>query len=312
MIKTAALTGATGFIGAALIERLQDDGFAVRVLARSPDKLKAHPAAERLEIIKGDLEDADALSRLAEGADAFIHAAGLTLARRDQDYQSVNVDGARAAAVAAASANARFVHLSSLSAREPALSPYAASKRASEAAVADVAPAAAMLRLPAIYGPRDTVTLPFFKMVNSGWAPQPASETPGRFSILYVADAADAVAHAAASASLQGVFEVGDAARDGHTWTELGETLGAAFGRTPKTLRLPRSVLAIFNRASIATARAFSLSPTARTGQINEFFHPDWVARERLFNDLAAWTPQTDLQEGFAKTIQWYQDNGYL
>ncbi|MEL7488383.1 MAG: NAD-dependent epimerase/dehydratase family protein, partial [Pseudomonadota bacterium] len=247
-----------------------------------------------------------------DGADGLIHAAGLTLARADDDYQRVNVAGAAAAAKTAADAKARFVHLSSMSAREPHLSPYAASKRASEAEVLEVAPGAAILRLPAIYGPRDLVTLPFFKLVKTGWAPRPATAEPGRFSLLYVDDAAGAVLAALRAPALCGVFEVGDSEEDGVSWGELGETLGAAFGRAPRSVAAPRWILSLYNRAALGYARAFNAAPTARSGQVNEFFHPDWVARNNLLSDSADWTPAVRLEEGFAKTVRWYQDNGYL
>ncbi|MHA7870933.1 MAG: hypothetical protein ACX939_01145, partial [Hyphococcus sp.] len=58
--------------------------------------------------------------------------------------------------------------------------------------------------------------------------------------------------------------------------------------------------------------RALKRAPSVRTGQINEFFHPDWVARERLFNEAAGWRPATPLAEGFAKTALWYQERGLL
>ena len=78
--------------------------------------------------------DEAALRRLVDGADAVIHAAGLIKARRPSDFMTVNRDGT--ALLSALAPEAPFLLLSSLAAREPQLSPYAASKRAAEEVVA--------------------------------------------------------------------------------------------------------------------------------------------------------------------------------
>ena len=85
-------------------------------------------------MVLGDLSDEAALRRLVEGADAVVHAAGLIKARRPADFLAINRDGT--ALLSALAPDARFLLLSSLAAREPQLSPYAASKRAAEEVVA--------------------------------------------------------------------------------------------------------------------------------------------------------------------------------
>ena len=127
MPKLVAVTGATGFVGSHLLAALARHGWTLRLLVRrwSPLPSLAGIAAE---IVWGDLADEPALRQLVAGVDAVIHAAGLIKARRVGDFQTVNRDGtARLAAVAA---GLPFLLLSSLAAREPQLSPYAASKRA--------------------------------------------------------------------------------------------------------------------------------------------------------------------------------------
>ncbi len=319
MTRQIALTGGTGFIGAALIDLLLDEGFTIKALARSPDKLAPQFGEAirggRLIAIKGDLSDHAALSALTEGAEAVIHGAGLVLARNDQEYTTVNVDGAAAVANAAAKTGARIVHLSSMSAREPHLSPYAASKRASEDAVltaAGSATSAIALRLPAIYGPRDMVTLPFFKLVKSGVAPQPASKEEMRVSILFVEDAARSIIAAVANPPKTGVYEVGDDRENGYSWDEIGQSLSKTMDRPVRAIKIPRAVLSAYYGLSLKLSRAFNRQPSVRTGQINEFFHPNWVAQNNLFCDATPWRPQFTLAQGFAKTTAWYREHGYL
>lgn len=306
----AAVTGGAGFLGAALTNRLLDQGWTVAALARSPKKFAPRSG---LDLVEGDLANAGALREISEGADVFFHLAGVTHARRMRDYFVVNVEGAAGAARAAAQGGAMFVHASSLSARAPETSPYARSKRESEAAVADasgVNPWAA-LRLPAIYGPRDRATLPYFRLVKSGFAPEPRTDPPARASMLFVDDAAGAVV-AANDAPAGAVYEVGDDAPEGRTWSEIGAALGEALGTRARRVRAPRTPIAIYCNMLRAVENATGRPPSLRHGQVNEFFHPDWVARENLFSAASPWRPETSLEEGFAKTVLWYQENGLL
>lgn len=307
MTKTVALTGGTGFLGAAIIEALKARGDSVRALARNPRKL----TGAGVDIVEGDLGNAAALKSLAEGADIFIHCAGLTHARRDAEFETVNVEGAARAAEAAAMAGARLTHISSMAARNPACSAYAASKHASEAAAARAGGDHVSLRAPAIYGPGDSATLPYFKLVKAGVAPEPAAEPAPRASILFVGDVAAAVL-AAESAPSGGVYEIGDERADGHSWAEIGAALGAAFGKTPARIRAPRWVLGPYAAIAAGVVRLAGGAPMVTPGKIAEFFHQDWVARDNLLSDATAWRPATPLNEGFAKTVRWYQENGLL
>ena len=305
-----AVTGGTGFVGAALIEHLSNQGFDITALARDPGRLKT---ARDVRVVQGDLENNTALNAIADSADLFIHLAGVTHARRDSDYTTVNVEGASRAAAAAANSGARFIHISSMSARRPDVSPYARSKADSEDAVRNASgdnPWLA-LRLPAIYGPGDMVTLPYFKLVKSGLALEPRTVTPAAASILFVEDAAAAIA-AAAQVPAGLVYEVGDDREKGHAWLEIGQILGAALGTKPRRLRVPRPVISAYHGAVRGIEKALGRAPSVRAGQVNEFFHPDWVARDNLLMHACSWRPQTPLKEGFAKTARWYQEHGLL
>lgn len=309
MRRAVAVTGGTGFIGAVLIDQLLEQGFAVRALARDARRLKR---AAEIEVVEGDLENCSALDALAAGAEAFLHLAGETHARTEQDYARINVAGAERAAAAAAKAGARFVHASSLSARQPQTSPYARSKSESENAVARATAGAFIaLRLPAIYGPGDLVTLPYFKLLKSGFAFEPATETPARASLLYVGDAAGALI-AAASQDRVGVYEVGDEAAEGRPWSEIGRILSEVYGNSAATFRIPKPAVALLHEGVRAAESIFGMTPSIRQGQVNELFHPDWVARTNLFSAATGWSPKTPLKEGFAKTVRWYQEQGLL
>ena len=197
--RLVAITGATGFLGRRLVGRLNVAGWRVRILARDP-AATAKWDDQAPEIVYGDLQDTNALSRLMAGTDAVIHAAGLIKARKRADFFSVNEAGARRIAIAAG--GRRLIHVSSLAAREPSLSDYAASKRAGEEAILAVAPGTAtVVRPPAIYGPGDRETLSLFKAARG-----PVVLTPGRsrarIAIAEVDDVASVIVEGAGPGNL--------------------------------------------------------------------------------------------------------------
>ncbi len=133
-----AVTGATGFIGRHLIAALVQAGWRVRLLLRR-EPSGAEWRQSTPEVVAGSLDNEAAVARLVEGVDAVIHLAGLIKAARRADFFAVNEQGVAriARATKQLSPDAHFLLVSSLAAREPLLSDYAASKRAGEAAALD-------------------------------------------------------------------------------------------------------------------------------------------------------------------------------
>ena len=112
-----AVTGGTGFVGTRLMEALTRAGLDVRALTRRPMEDRQY-----VKWVEGSLEDQQALARLAEGADALIHVAGV-IKGDAADFEAGNVQGTAAVLAAARTPGVpRFVLVSSLAAREPKLS----------------------------------------------------------------------------------------------------------------------------------------------------------------------------------------------
>ena len=113
----AFVTGGTGFIGSRVVQRLRDRGDEVVVLVRRPEKAAGLDA----EIVEGDLSDADAIRRGAEGCQAVFHIAadyrvGMPKSKRESMYDS-NVRGTERVLDAAADAGVdRIVYVSTVNA----------------------------------------------------------------------------------------------------------------------------------------------------------------------------------------------------
>src|SRR5579859_5198725 len=109
--RRALVTGANGFIGAALTLRLVSEGVAVRAMCRNPAKGSFLVGAE---VIQGDVQDLATVRRLAEGCDLVFHVAAIGDGPA-ADHYSINVRGAENVARAAADTGAeRLIHVSSV------------------------------------------------------------------------------------------------------------------------------------------------------------------------------------------------------
>jgi 2-alkyl-3-oxoalkanoate reductase len=314
MTRTVAVTGATGFIGGHLVQRLGADGWTVRVLAR---QLPVHPhfGGTPVEAVIGALDDEGSLRELVEGVDAVVHAAGLIKARSRADFFATNAAGvARLAKVAAGQpVPPRFILISTLAAREPTLSSYAASKRAGETALAEIADLAwTIIRPPAIYGPGDRETLAFFRAVAKGVAPLLGSDK-ARLSLLHVQDLAAAVAVLLSQAGEVGAtHEIDDGRPGGYSWRELIETAAAHLGTTPRTIRVPRPLLHAVAATNGLLARLSGRVPILTADKVREICHSDWVCHDQVFGNRTGWSPTLSLKQGFAGTIGWYRQQGWL
>jgi len=314
MSKLVAVTGATGFVGSHLIRGLSTAGHRVRILARRMP-IAALTPDRPLEVVLGDLDDRRALERLIGGADAVIHVAGIIKAKRAAEFHRVNVDGTRnlAAALATVPSETRVIHVSSLAAREPALSPYCASKRGGEDAIRTIANPARLtiLRPPAVYGPGDAEIFPMFKAASLGLCAYPAARA-GRVSLIHGADLASAILAAADAALPDLVYELDDGRAGGYAWTEIGAGLSAALGRPVRMIRVPRPALTAI-AAGVEVHRRFAGSLTALClAKVPELYHADWAAAGPRLETGTGWKPAFDITKGFADTLAWYRAIGWL
>jgi nucleoside-diphosphate-sugar epimerase len=298
-----AVTGGTGFVGSHLIDGAVAAGHEISALTRRPQ-----PDRANVTWIDGSLSDRESLRRLVERCDAVIHIAGVLNARDRGAFHAGNVDGTLSALTASTAAGIhRFVHVSSLAAREPQLSMYGGSKAKAEELVERSGLDWVMVRPPAVYGPGDTETLDLFAMARRGVVLLPPK---GRLSVIHVGDLARLLLALADPASpKQTVVEPDDGKPGGWSHDEFAAALGSAVGRRGIRLSMPSPLVKVGAVIDQLIRRDRAKLTADRAAY---FCHPDWVVDPAKKVSAKVWRPQIPTADGLAATYRWYREKGWL
>jgi nucleoside-diphosphate-sugar epimerase len=313
------VTGATGFVGSHVAQAFVEAGYEVRVGARASSNLRwiSNLDTERVPLdVRGEPED---ISRAVESVDVVVHAAGITRARRPEDYYSVNAGGTDKLAAAALRAGVRrFVLISSLAARGPdgpasgdhPESDYGRSKLEAENHLRSLEGRmeAVVLRPAAVYGPRDTDLLPLFRLANAGWLPVPSGA--GSLQPLYAEDAARAALAAAREPVGFGPFPVAENRR--YSWRDVAAGLEKALGRTVRAVRLPTAAFVLAGRATELAARPFSAAPIFDERRARDLALNAWTCDVSGTEEALGWRAEVPLFEGLERAARWYGQVGWL
>ena len=257
--------------------------------------------------VAGSLDDPAALEALCDGAEAVVHIAGVINAPNAAGFEAGNVAGTAAMLAAAKQAGVgRFVHVSSLAAREPQLSLYGVSKARSETLVRTSGLDAVIVRPPAVYGPGDKETLELFKMAKLGVVALPPK---GRLSVIHVDDLADLLLALVTLRAPYEIIEPDDGAAHGYSHEEFAELLGKAFNRKVLSLSMPGAVI----RAGAAIDGLVRGTKAKLTADRADYFcHPDWVVAADRRPPAELWRARIATPEGLSETARWYEREGWL
>jgi len=294
-----AITGATGFVGGHVLGQAVAAGHDVRALTRRPQ-----PERSGVTWVSGALDDPASLKALVSGSDAIIHVAGVVNAADRAGFAAGNIDGTKAILTAASAAGInRFVHVSSLAAREPALSDYGWSKAGAEQAVLASGLDHAVVRPPAIYGPGDRDMFELFRMAARGVVLLPPG---GRFSVIAAEDLARLLLTLASQTGHQRV-EPDDGMPNGWDHADFARAVGAALDRKVRTVAMPRAILTLGAKLDRLIRRGDARLTTDR---VRYMCHPDWVAHGA--RAVAPWEPLIATPDGLRATAAWYRAHGWL
>lgn len=319
----AFVTGATGFVGAHLVEALRRRGDAVAALVRDPAKARALGWND-VRIVPGDLDTPAALRDGCAGAEVVYHVAGRIAARNLREYRTVNTDGTARVLEAAGRQPLRLVYVSSLAvggptvpgrpideARSPApITDYGRSKLAAEQLVRSAAIPWTIVRPPVVYGERDRETLRIFRLAKVGLGTV-IGDGSQELSVVHAADLAAALIAAARAPAAAGRVYYATHPDPTTSWG-LVEAVGRALGTRPRRVPVPGPLarVALWTVGSLAhlVGRATVLS----ADKANEFLAPAWTCRPDALARDAGWRASIDLASGLARTVAWYRAEGWL
>ena len=326
---TTLVTGATGFVGAAVLRRLLDAGRAVRALVRAGGD-RRNLAGLDVELVEGDLGDAASLDRAVAGCAALYHVAAdyrLWVPDTPTIYRA-NVEGTRALMRAAAEAGvARIVYTSSVavlglhadgtpadettpSTLDDMIGHYKRSKFLAEHAVAEMAAAG----LPVVIvnpstpiGPRDVKPTPTGRMVVEAAAGRMPAFVDTGLNLVHVDDVAAGHLLAFEHGAIGERYILG-----GHDMS-LGAILAeiaVLAGRKPPKVKLPHGLILPFAYAAEGVARLTGREPFATVDGIR-------MARKKMYFSSAkaaedfGYRPRPAI-EALRDAVDWFRANGYL
>lgn len=318
------VTGATGAVGPAVVRTLDSAGFSVRAFAA--DAPEAGLLPEGVEVVLGDVTDAESVQAAVRGASAVVHLAAL-LHQEEQEpelrkeYLRVNVGGT--ANVVASSSRERvnrvvlfstisvYGPMSGLTATEDTLprpdTIYGETKLAAERLVlAAQGPGGervgTVLRLGAAYGPR--VKGNYLRLVRALGRRRfvPIGSGANRRTLVFDRDAAQAAVLAVQGPAAAGrIFNVSDG--EVHTVAEIIAAICAALGRRPPRLHVPPSVARAVATVVERAAGMVAVRPPFRRAAIEKYLEDIALDSSRIRGELG-FAPAFGLNAGWQTTIR--------
>lgn len=321
----ALVTGASGFIGSHLVERLLQSGYEVSCLVRKTSSLRWLDGLN-IKLIQGDCVDKGSLNNLGDFEYVF-HLSGLLKSNCSEDFYRVNTKATENIMEALAKDNhriKRFLYLSSLSAFGPALhrglpnedhnphpvSDYGNSKLMGEAAALryrDRIPIS-ILRPTVVYGPRDREMFLFFKLINMGFLPYWGE---GRISLIYIDDLIDAILLAVEKEEAVGeVFFISDGVvySNKEVMNEIADALKVRLIK----LRIPRKALPVIGFLSNGLSKITKKPTMINRDKIKELMYADWVCDISKAMNKLGFMPKVGIKKGIKWTADWYRIHRWL
>jgi nucleoside-diphosphate-sugar epimerase len=318
------VTGATGFIGWHCASLLRDRGLAVSALLRPPSDETKLPKG--VAGIRGDFSSIKSLAGAAHGIDAVVHCAGVVRAVSLASYWKANVDSTENLCLACRDQKVnRFIFISSLTAGGPSgrdkprdesdadypLTHYGVSKNSAESVVKRLIPDSTVLRLCAVYGPRERDILRMFKLVaEKGVDIRPKGDSP-LLSFIDGMEVAKAVLYALKfDVTKKKTYYISDG--NVYEWDDFLTCVEEAVGRKARRIFIPMWMAETYAMLADGFSKITRKSPLINRERILMLRQKAWTCSPVRFSDDTGFQPDDDLKKGVFATAEWYREKGWL
>jgi dihydroflavonol-4-reductase len=321
------VTGATGLVGGRLAHLLVARRHYVRCLVRKTS-VTSHLASLPIEYVVGDVLQPESLTAAVDGVDWVFHVAGITKARDADEFRRANAGGASAILDACArrgSPPSAVVVVSSLAAAGPSrdghpvredeppcpITPYGVSKHDAETIAEGFADrlSLALIRPPAVYGPRDRELLPLFQLASLGIVPR----LPGlhALSLVHVDDLARGLV-AAAEGVRPGARIYNIAHPEILDMADVLAMIGSSSRRWNVAVPVPTSVMALAASALELDTRIRGHAHVFDRHKVLDMIQRGWVCSVDRAREELGFEAAIDARRGIAQTAAWYRDSDWL
>ncbi len=325
-MKKAFVTGANGFVGSFLCEELLRKGYTVYALARKTSSLRWISALP-VKMVFGDVGRPESYKAALGECTHVFHVAGVTKGRTRRDYMEGNFENTRLLVDAVLeTGEPRFVLVGSQAAYGPSaslepvteehpprpLTWYGESKLMAQQYVREKTGVlrAAIGCPPAVYGPRDTDVLQFFKTVKMGVIPQ--LQGKDRYaSFIHAADLARGLVLLGEHPGAVGETFFLTNPRP-YAWSELSHITLDLLGRRGVTLPVPMALMKVI-AGSADILNRFKKRPSIISSQkLIEMRQDFWVCSGKKAETTLGFKTETDIYDGIRETLEWYAQHGWL
>jgi nucleoside-diphosphate-sugar epimerase len=322
----ALVTGGTGFIGSHLIQYLSDEKNAeVFALVRDLENLRWLKGMD-IHFMKGDLLS---IPSLPTNIDYVFHIAGITKARKLADYYTVNQHGTASFFHTLRAQNIepkKVFYLSSTAAGGPSLdgnpvkendephpvSAYGKSKLLGEKEALRFKQdlSVVVLRVGAVYGPRDEDFLPYFKSIKKGILLSQASQM-SIYHLCYVKDLIHAFDLCIQKDLTSGeIINIADP--NYITWDEFGKAIGQVLCKNPMTIRCPPFILKAAAVVMEGAAAITNNPANLNRDKLKAIMQTSWLTDTTKAQQILSFSPQFSLEKGLQETLDWYREQDWL
>jgi NADH dehydrogenase len=242
--RLVTIYGGAGFLGRHLVRALAKRGWRIRVAVRRPELanfLQPLGTVGQIHAVGANLRAPESIAKAAEDADALVNLVGILHEGRRQTFETVQAEGPRHIAEAAAQNGAQVVLVSALGADANSRSAYARSKAAGETRARAAVPETIVFRPSIMFGPEDSFFNRFAAMARIAPALPLIGGGKTRFQPVFVGDVATAVATALDGGAKAGTtYELGGP--EVKTFKELMELMLHEIGRKRLLVPLPFAI----------------------------------------------------------------------